>query len=162
MTTAPLAIDKVLLDPRLLGAALAPVETWSTWLTVLKAAFALPLTDAEREVFKVIAGDRGLPKQRVRELWVLRGPEVGQEPHGCCACPATSALFVKHKLAVGERGLVLVLGSDAGAEPASCSSTCSGSCARRTCCAARSRRTTRSEIRLKNGIVIAVHPNSFR
>ena len=39
----PLAIDKVLTDTRLLGAALGDIETWSTWIVVLKAAFALPL-----------------------------------------------------------------------------------------------------------------------
>jgi hypothetical protein len=44
----PLAIDKVLTDSRLLGAGLGDIATWITWLVVLKAAFALPLTDEER------------------------------------------------------------------------------------------------------------------
>lgn len=30
----PVAIDKVLADTRLLGAALGNIETWATWLSV--------------------------------------------------------------------------------------------------------------------------------
>ena len=37
-------IEKALRDPLLLGAALGDVETWMTWLAVLKAAFGLTLT----------------------------------------------------------------------------------------------------------------------
>ena len=79
-------IDNALHDPRLLGAELGDIETWATWLTVLKAAFALPLDDEEREVFKTIAGNRDLPKQRVRELWVHHRSSRWQEPHGRSAC----------------------------------------------------------------------------
>ena len=37
----PLAIDKVLTDPRLLGAALGDLTPWKVWRVVLRAAFAL-------------------------------------------------------------------------------------------------------------------------
>ena len=49
----PLPIDKVLTDTRLLGAELGEIGTWATWLAVLKAAFALPLTDEERAIVEV-------------------------------------------------------------------------------------------------------------
>jgi hypothetical protein len=48
----PARIDKALTDRRLLGAGLGDTSTWRTWLVVLKAAFALPLDAAEREVFR--------------------------------------------------------------------------------------------------------------
>ena len=74
----PLAIDKVLADTRLLGAALGNIETWATWLTVLRAAFGLPLDDGERELFAAVAGDRAPPTKRVRELWVIAGRRAGK------------------------------------------------------------------------------------
>ena len=80
----PLAIDKVLTDPRLLGAGLDNIETWATWTIALKAAFALPLTDEERKVFTAIAGDRGAAAQtRQRTLVHHRSPRR-EEPHGRC------------------------------------------------------------------------------
>src|SRR5262245_42379844 len=104
----PLAIDKVLSDPRLLGAALGPIETWATWTIALRAAFALPLTDEERKVFTAIAGNRDLPKQRVRELWAIIGRRGGKS-RIAAALACYFALFVKHKLAGGETAMVLVL-----------------------------------------------------
>jgi hypothetical protein len=72
----PLAIDKVLQGPRLLGAELAPIETWATWLVVLKAAFGHPLDADELQIFKAVAGGRVLPLKRVRELWCVCGAAV--------------------------------------------------------------------------------------
>ena len=43
----PLAIDRAIADRQLLGAALGDIEPWSRWIVVLKAAFALTLTDEE-------------------------------------------------------------------------------------------------------------------
>ena len=71
-------IDRALADKRLLGAALGPLETWRTWLIILKAAFGRPLDVKERKVFRAIAGKRGLPKHRVRELWCIAGRRSGK------------------------------------------------------------------------------------
>src|SRR3954451_8872232 len=106
--TTPLAIDKILSDPRLLGAALAPVESWQTWTIVLKAAFGLGLSDEERKVFAAVAGDRGLPLKRVRELWCIVGRRGGKS-RVAAALAIYFALFVTHRLVAGERGMVLVL-----------------------------------------------------
>jgi hypothetical protein len=40
MTNA-LPIDRAVKDPRLLGAGLGDLTTWSVWLAVLKAAFGI-------------------------------------------------------------------------------------------------------------------------
>jgi len=58
--TALLPVDRVLADRRLLGAAL-DMSTRQTWLTVWKAAYALPLTETERQIFAKIAGGRHEP-----------------------------------------------------------------------------------------------------
>src|SRR5262245_24784564 len=158
--TSPLAIDKVLTDPRLLGAELAPIETWATWLAVLKAAFALPLDDAERATFMSVAGGRVIPLKRVRELWVIAGRRGGKS-RMAAALAVFFALFVKHKLAGGERGMVLVLA--ASMEQAKvvfnyvAAFLQASEVLRREVAS-----TTRNEIRLRNGITIAVHANSFR
>jgi hypothetical protein len=41
-----------------------PGPSWDPWRAVLKAAYALPMSDAEREFFRSIAGGRDPPAQR--------------------------------------------------------------------------------------------------
>src|SRR5262249_24039806 len=71
------------------------------------------------------------------------------------------ALFVEHKLAAGERGMVLVLAAtqdQARVTFGYVEAFLRGSPVLTREVAS----TTRSEIRLKNGVIIAVHANSFR
>src|SRR6476619_2426363 len=105
---SPLPIDRVLTDQHLLGAELAPIETWRVWLIVLRAAFGYPLDDAELEVFRTVAGSRAPPKKRVRELWCSVGRRGGKS-RVAAALAVYFGLFVQHKLSGGERGMVLVL-----------------------------------------------------
>ncbi len=155
----PLAIDKVLTDTRLLGGALGNIETWATWIIALKAAFASPLTYEERNVFTAIAGNRGLPRQRVRELWCVAGRRGGKS-RMAAALAIYFALFIKHKLAAGEKGLVLVLAMTIDQSKVVFDYTLGFM--RAPALAKEIESTTRSEIRLRNGITIAVHANSFR
>jgi hypothetical protein len=153
-------IARALRDPRLLGAVLGDVSTWAVWVSVLKSAFALPLTDEERALFTLVAGDRTPPTQRVRELWCLVGRRGGKS-RVAALIAVYVALFVKHKLAPGETGVVLVLAAtteQAGVVFDYCKAALAQSPALRHEIAG----VTRTEIRLKNGIVVAVHPNSFR
>src|SRR5262245_306950 len=101
-------VDRALLDARFLGAGLGDAATWQTWLSVLRAAFALPLSDADRQTFLEVAGGRELPAKRVRELWCVIG-RGGGKSRMAAALAVYLALFQRHKLAAGERGMVLVL-----------------------------------------------------
>jgi hypothetical protein len=153
-------IDRVFAEKRLLGAGLGPLETWQTWLIALKAAFGLPLSAKERKVFRAIAGERGLPKTWVRELWCVCGRGSGKS-RIAAAISIYNALFVKHKLSPGERGMVLVIAGtvdQAGIALQYIRGFLEASPALRR----EIKETTRTEIRLRNGIIIAVHPNSFR
>jgi hypothetical protein len=99
-------IDQSLRDPNLLGAALGDTSTWSTWTSVLKAAFALPLSKSERAVFKAIAGDnRKAPRKPCREIWAVCGRGSGKSRMSA-AISVYVACFVDHKgkLAKGETG----------------------------------------------------------
>jgi hypothetical protein len=161
MSTSPITIDRALMDRRLLGAGLGDdPSSWSMWMSVFKSAFGLGLTDEQRALFASVAGQRKPPTQRVRELWCLVGRRGGKSRiAGLLA--VYFACFVKHKLAPGETGVVLVLAAtteQAGVVFDYAKAALAESPALRHEIAS----VTRTEIRLKNGIVIGVHPNSFR
>jgi hypothetical protein len=75
-------IDRVLTDPRLLGAALGDPATWQTWRIVLKAAFGLELNREEARAFAAVAGSRAPPARRVRECWCIIGRRGGKRSYG--------------------------------------------------------------------------------
>ena len=52
--------------------------SWFAWRVALKAAYALPMSKAERNVFRTIAG-REPPKKPVRELWCCCGRRAGKD-----------------------------------------------------------------------------------
>ncbi len=153
-------VDEALRDPALLGAALGDGRSWSSWLAVLRAAFGLSLSEAELQSFAAVAGGRRPPSARTRELWVVAGRRGGKS-RIAAALAVYFAAFVPHRLARGERGLVLCLAA-------------SQDQARVVFDYAKAFLTdspvlrqeidsiTRWEIRLKNGITIAIHANSFR
>ena len=158
--TSPLPIDRALTDPRLLGAALGDPASWSTWIAVLRACFGLPLDDDQRRVFASVAGDRSPPARRVRELWGLIGRKGGKSKMAG-ALAVYLALFVKHKLSRGEKGMVLVLAMSVD-QARVVFNYCLGFLTESEALRKEIAEVTRSEIRLRNGIVIAVHANSFR
>jgi hypothetical protein len=155
-----ISVDKALRDKNLLGAALGPATSWETWLTVLRAAFALDLSDKEMELFHSVAGERRPPSKRVRELWCLVGRRGGKSKMAGLIA-VYIACFIKHRLSPGEVGVALVLAASAEQAQvvfnyAKAALTASPILRREI------DSITRNEIRLRNGIVIAVHANSFR
>jgi hypothetical protein len=153
-------IDRALTDERLLGAALGDSASWTTWLSVCKAAFGLPLSDGERETFQTVAGNRQPPTQRVRELWAIVGRRGGKS-RMAAALAVFFACFVKHNLARGERGSVLVLAASQD-QARVVFDYAKAFLAESPALRQEIETITRWEIRLKNGIVIAIHSNSFR
>jgi hypothetical protein len=53
-------------------------QSWDAWRTILKAAYALPMTAAEIEFFRSVT-DRDPPKKRVREVWLIIGRRGGKD-----------------------------------------------------------------------------------
>jgi hypothetical protein len=49
-----------------------PGPPWDGWRTILKAAFALPMSADERAFFRTLA-DRDPPRRQVREWWIVAG-----------------------------------------------------------------------------------------
>jgi hypothetical protein len=64
-------IDEAILDANLLGAGFGDPASWRPWLSILKAAYGLPLTEDERVFFAAVSGARVAPQAPVSELWAI-------------------------------------------------------------------------------------------
>jgi hypothetical protein len=158
--TDSFTIDRALTDSALLGAALGDIKTWQTWRVILKAAFGTTLNREEARAFASVAGSRAPPTKRVRELWAIVGRRGGKS-RMAAALAVYIACFQQHRLAKGEVGMVLCLAASQDqakivfryvlafleSSPILQQEVVN---------------VTRSEITLRNGIVISVHSNSFR
>jgi phage terminase large subunit-like protein len=156
----PPAIDEALRDHALLGAALGDWRSWATWLAVLRAAFGLSLDAQQQQAFTKVAGARSLPTRPVRELWAIVGRRDGKS-RMAAAIAVFLACFVKHRLAKGERGMVLVL-SGTTEQSRTVFDYARAFLEESPILQKEIASYTRSEIRLQNGIIIAIHSNSFR
>jgi hypothetical protein len=70
-------IDQTLSDPNLFQPWFEG-PTWDGWRAILRGAFALPMTDADREFFYRVA-EREPPTKAVKELWVIAGRRGGKD-----------------------------------------------------------------------------------
>ncbi|RWN59624.1 terminase large subunit [Mesorhizobium sp.] len=161
MSLENITIDKALRDPNLLGAALGASPTWAPWIAVLRAAFALPMTESDLATFKQVAGGRDVPETRIRELWAIVGRRSGKS-RMAAAVAAYTAFAVDHsKLSPGEVGTVLVLAASKAQANAVFRYTLSFF-ESSPILSGLIENTTSDEIRLSTGIVIAVHSSSYR
>ena len=88
-------------------------SSWDGWRSILRAAYALPMTAEDVAFFKSVAGDREVPKQRVRELWCATGRRSGKDSTASLIVAYSAALFADQaKLRHGERATVLLLACD--------------------------------------------------
>ena len=88
-----------------------PGDTWSGWLTVLKAMDALPMTAAELEFFRSISGDRDPPTKRASELVAACARRTGKDSIASAVAAFAGATF-DQPLRPGERAQVLCLACD--------------------------------------------------
>lgn len=157
-----ITIASALSDPKLLGAALGSLDTWQTWFATLKATFGLSLSDDERAAFASVAGGRLPPKEKVSELWAIVGRRGGKS-RAAAAIAVYIAVFAdhRHKLSPGEVGYVLSL-SPSLPQAQLVFSYALAFLQSSPILKQKIESTTSTEIRLRGGIVIATHPNSFR
>jgi hypothetical protein len=78
--TSPVPIERALADRRLLGAALGDLASWSTWISVVKAAYGRALSERERELFAVVAGGRSPPRTVAFRTRYCGSGAVGRVP----------------------------------------------------------------------------------
>jgi hypothetical protein len=87
-------------------------ESWHNWRVILKAAFALPMDDAEREMFRSLA-DRDPPRKRVKELWIVGGRRGGKDSIAALIIAFMATFFQPQgRLRRGEKALCQLLAVD--------------------------------------------------
>jgi len=136
-------------------------SSWDNWRTVLKGAFALSMSEAERAFFRTVA-ERDPPTKPVRELWCVIGRSGGKDSIASLVTAHAAALFDRRDcLRPGERALCMCL-------------ACDRDQARIVLGYTRSyfediapframvRRETASGFELDNGVDIAIATNSYR
>jgi hypothetical protein len=98
-------------DPSLLRSSFEG-PSWDRWRAVLRAAFALPMSKRDRELFAEVSGDRAPPRHRVKELIAAVGRGGGKDSiaSALAVCIATTADFTR--LRPGERGTIMTLATD--------------------------------------------------
>ncbi|MCC5795261.1 MAG: hypothetical protein JJT85_11080, partial [Chromatiales bacterium] len=65
-------ILRAMSDPAVMGQHFTG-PSWQPWRAVLAAAFALPMTDEQHEVFAKLSGGREAPRERTREAFIIAG-----------------------------------------------------------------------------------------
>ena len=162
MTSSAISIDAALSDDLLLGAALGSIETWSVWLSVLKAAFGIELDEAELDTFHNVAGSRKPPAQKVCELYCIIGRRGGKS-RAAAAVAVYIAAFEdhRHKLSAGELGYILCL-SPTLAQSRLVFGYCQAFLESSPILRQKIVNVTATEITLKGDVVISTHPASFR
>jgi hypothetical protein len=111
MSEAPLNIIECMEDPALFQPWFVG-KSWNAWRVALKAAFALPMTSAERKLFRVLA-EREPPRKPVRELWAVCGRRAGKDSVASLIAAHMAAFFDPcGRLRRGERASVLCLATD--------------------------------------------------
>jgi hypothetical protein len=158
--TRSFTIDRALQDKNLLGAALDDIAPWQTWRTVLKAAFGIALNRDEARAFASVAGDRSPPSKKVRELWAIVGRRGGKS-RIAAALAVYAACFVKHQLTAGEVGYVLVIAASRD-QARVVFDYVRGFLKASPVLKQEIDNITQTEIRLRNGVIIGTHANSFR
>ena len=86
--------------------------SWDGWRVVLKAAYALPMTEAEVAFFRTVA-ERDPPKKPVREAWFICGRGAGKDSVASAIVAHTAAMFEGgDRLRPGERAMVACVAVD--------------------------------------------------
>jgi hypothetical protein len=153
-------IDRAITDRNLLGAALNDIKTWSCWLAVLRAAFALPMSAADRVAFAAVAGNRVPPTRRVNELWCVCGRGSGKTRMAAAAAVHIGAIE-QHRLAPGEIGCVMLIAASRSQAQIAFSYVL-GFLQSSPILHQQIENATASEVKLKGNIVISVAAGSYR
>jgi hypothetical protein len=134
-------------------------DSWDAWRVVLRALFALSMSDKERDVFAKHTGVSP-PKQQAREAYLIVGRRGGKSRIAALIAVFLAA-FREYKLAIGERGVLMVLAADRR-QAGNVFGYIEGLIDSTPPLAAMVVGRTRESIDLNNGIAIEVHVSNYR
>jgi hypothetical protein len=113
MKRKPITILQAMADPHLFKPWFRDPATWGAWRGFLCALFALPMSDAEREIFTACTGRTEAPAAPATEGWLVCGRRSGKS-----FTLALVAVFLgcfhdyRQFLSPGERGTILIIATD--------------------------------------------------
>jgi Terminase large subunit, T4likevirus-type, N-terminal len=106
-------IIQAIKDPALFRPLFRSLDTWRSWMTVLKAIFALPMNQAERVQFTQLTVRETPPTVQVQECWLVVGRRGGKS-----FIVALIAVFLacfrdySSYLGPGETGVIMIIAND--------------------------------------------------
>ena len=98
-------------DPSLLRSSFEG-PSWDRWRAVLKAAFALPMSRADRRLFAEVSGGRRPPRRRVKELVCAIGRGGGKDSIAAALATFIAVTSDFTGLRPGERGSIMCMATD--------------------------------------------------
>jgi hypothetical protein len=157
---APVSIIEMMEEPRLLGPFFSG-PSWDLHKACLKAAYALPMSAAEIELFRAQA-DRDPPRRRAKEYWLCISRRGGKDSIAS-AIGTYAAVFgnYRDRLRPGERAVVMLLAPDR-ATVALVKSYIRGYFEGVPALRGLVTRWNADGLELANGCDIAIHTNSYR
>lgn len=100
-------------DTNLFRPLFKSLDTWRAWFVVLKAVFAISMTEEERLLFTQLTKRETPPAEQVQECWFVVGRRGGKS-----FIVALIAVFLacfrdyREHLGPGERGVIMVIATD--------------------------------------------------
>lgn len=85
--------------------------TWTAWRALLAALFALPMSEADLQVYQRCTGRQRPPEAPAKEAWLIVGRRGGKS-RVAALLAVFLACFRRYTLAPGERGVVMVIATD--------------------------------------------------
>jgi hypothetical protein len=161
MTFGAAVVDS-LTDSNLFASAFQPADSWRVWLIALRLLFGLPLSAAEWRIASTCTGRTQVFAAPPAEAWFLCGRRSGKSRilallAVCAACFRDYSQY----LAPGERALVMVLAKDRD-QAQVIFAYARALIAETPMLAALIEHETAETLELTNGVVIAVHTNSYK
>jgi len=100
-------------DKRLFGGAFKDLSTWRSWLAFLAALFALPMSEAEAEVWRECTGRSSPPAEPFSEAWLVCGRRSGKS-FVMALLGVYLACFRNYQsfLGPGEKATVMIVAAD--------------------------------------------------
>lgn len=100
-------------DAKLFRPLFKTLGTWKTWIVVLKALFALPMTEEDLHLFQQLTGRQTPPANPVTEAWLICGRRSGKS-FIVALIAAFLACFRDYRplLGPGERGVIMIVATD--------------------------------------------------
>jgi len=113
MSKLPISIIQAISDPNLFKPLFKDLKTWASWVVFLKALFALPMDEAELDLYRQCTGRTLPPERPFVEAWVPCGRRSGKT-FTAALIAVFLACFRDYTpfLSAGERGVVCVIASD--------------------------------------------------